>query len=83
MRAPSSLQGGDFAGAKAVDGHLPRRRQLVLMDFDPGLYQARLRTRQRTGEQIAAVDGELGLLPLVLRVDVGQMVLFGVEGRLR
>jgi len=78
VRAPlSSLQRRDFAGAKAVDGHLPRCRQLVLVDFDPRLHEARLRARQRTGEQFAAVDGELRLLPLVLRVDMRQVVLLG------
>jgi hypothetical protein len=36
---PSSLQGCDFAWAKANDGNSPSSRQLVLMDFDPGLHE--------------------------------------------
>lgn len=49
------------------------------MDLDPGLHHAHLCAWKHAGQQLAAVDGELSLLPLILRVNVGQVVLLGVE----
>ena len=49
------------------------------MNLDPGLHQPGLRARQSTSQQFATVDGELRLLALILGVDMGQVVLLGIE----
>ena len=75
LQSPSSsLQGRNLAGPKAIDGHLPRCGQFVVVNLDPGLYQPSLPAWQAAVEGLTGRDGEHGFIASGHRVDVQRVM---------